>query len=84
MRTPNKQENKMIDKLYHISEASKLLGLTENELNELVDKKKIPFAVSSMTKMIKQSTIDEIFGIHRIGGEGNKIENLTWVNPDKT
>lgn len=60
MRTPNKQENKMIDKLYHISEASKLLGLTEKELNDLVEGKKIDFVVSSMTKKIKQSTIDKL------------------------
>ena len=73
-----------MEKLYHISEASKKLGISEKDLNALVNSKKIPHKVSSMTKMIKQSTIDEIFGIHRIGGEGNKIENLEWVNPDKT
>lgn len=73
-----------MEKLYHINEASKLLGLTEKELNDLVEGKKIEFVVSSMTKKIKQSTIDDILGIHRIGGEGNKIENLTWVNPEET
>lgn len=72
-----------MEKLVHIKSASEQLGISEEELNVLVEMKKVPHAVKNLCKMIRQSTIDEIIGLRRIGGEGNKIENLERVNPDK-
>ena len=52
-----------MEKLVHIKSASEQLGISEEELNVLVGMKKIPHVVRSMTKMIKQSTIDDILKI---------------------
>lgn len=73
-----------MEKLIHIKEASEFLGISQEALNILIESKKIDFVVSSMTKKIKQSTIEEILGgLMEIYGGGNKIENLELVTNNK-